>query len=47
MAIEIRPPRESEMGQLGLLTAYVYAGAFGEEEDNITAASNRADQISP
>jgi predicted acetyltransferase len=29
------------MGQLGLLTSYVYGGAFGDGEDNLPAASNR------
>ncbi|MFV2089987.1 MAG: GNAT family N-acetyltransferase, partial [Pseudomonadales bacterium] len=41
MTVEIRPATESEMGQLGLLTSYVYAGAFGDGEDNIPATSNR------
>ena len=41
MAIEIRPATEAEMGQLGLLTGYVYAGAFGDGEDNLPATTNR------
>jgi predicted acetyltransferase len=41
MSIEIRPATESEMGQLGLLTGYVYAGAFGDGEDNLPATTNR------
>ena len=39
--IEIRPATDSEMGQLGLLTGYVYGGAFGDGEDNLPATSNR------
>lgn len=41
MTIEIRPATEAEMGQLGLLTSYVYGGAAGDGEDNLAAASNR------
>jgi predicted acetyltransferase len=41
MSIEIRPATEAEMGQLGLITSYVYAGAFGDGEDNIPATTNR------
>ena len=39
--IEIRPATESEMGQIGLMTSYVYGGAFGDGEDNITTQNNR------
>jgi predicted acetyltransferase len=39
--IEIRPATESEMGQIGLLTSYVYGGAFGDGEDNFTTQNNR------
>ena len=39
--IEIRPATESEMGQIGLMTSYVYGGAFGDGEDNVTTQSNR------
>ena len=31
---DIRPATEAEMGQLGLLTGYVYGCAFGDGEDN-------------
>ena len=41
MSIEFRPAKQSEMPQVGLLAAYVYAGAFGDEADNITATSIR------
>ena len=41
--IEIRPASESEMGQIGLLTSYVYGGAFGDGEDNLTTRNNRAE----
>ena len=41
--IEIRPATESEMGQIGLMTSYVYGGAFGDGEDNITTQNNRAE----
>ncbi len=43
MAIDIRPANDSEMGQLGLLTSYVYGGAFGDGEFNLPASSNRAE----
>ena len=43
MPIEIRPAKESEMGQLGLIGAYVYAGSFGEGEENTVSTSNRAE----
>lgn len=41
MSIEIRAATQEEMGQLGLLTGYVYAGTFGDGEDNVPATSNR------
>ena len=41
--IEIRPATDAEMGQLGLITSYVYGGAFGDGEDNLPAQSNRAE----
>jgi predicted acetyltransferase len=43
MTIEIRPATDAEMGQLGLLTSYVYGGAFGDGMDNVPATSNRAE----
>ncbi len=43
MSIEIRPAKDDEMGQLGLIGAYVYAGAFGDGEDNVITQSNRAE----
>jgi predicted acetyltransferase len=39
--IEIRPATETEMGQIGLMTSYVYGGAFGDGEDNVTTRNNR------
>ncbi|MFB3104216.1 MAG: GNAT family N-acetyltransferase, partial [Pseudomonadales bacterium] len=41
MAIEIRPARGDELDQLGLLTSYVYGGAFGDGPDNLPAQSQR------
>jgi len=41
VAIEIRPARQDEMGQLGLLSAYVYGGAFGDGPNNITSSAQR------
>lgn len=38
---QIRSATEAEMGQIGLLTSYVYGGAFGDGEDNVPATSNR------
>ena len=38
---DIRPASQAEMSQLGQLTSYVYGGAFGDGEDNISATSNR------
>jgi len=43
MTIEIRSATEAEMGQLGLLTGYVYGGDFGDGEDNLPATTNRAE----
>ncbi|NNF17965.1 MAG: GNAT family N-acetyltransferase [Gammaproteobacteria bacterium] len=37
----IRPATAGEMDQVGLMAAYVYAGAFGDGADNITATSIR------
>ena len=41
MAIEIRPASAEELGQLGLLTSYVYGGSFGDGPDNLPAQSQR------
>ncbi|XOV88128.1 MAG: enhanced intracellular survival protein Eis [Pseudomonadota bacterium] len=41
MNFEIRAATQAEMGQLGQIGAYVYAGAFGDGEDNQVAAANR------
>jgi predicted acetyltransferase len=41
MTIEVRPARADEMNQLGLVGAYVYAGAFGDGADNVVSQSNR------
>jgi len=41
MSIEFRPARQDEIGQLGLIGAYVYAGAFGDGEDNFQSQSTR------
>ena len=41
MSIEIRPATASEMGQLGLMGAYSYGGAFGDGPDNVVAAGTR------
>jgi len=43
MTIEIRPARAGEMLSMGGIGAYVYAGAFGDEPDNIIATSNNPD----
>ena len=37
--IKIRPAHADELGQIGLLTAYVYAGNHGEGENNIASQS--------
>ena len=41
MSYEVRPARADEMEQIGLMSAYVYGGSFGDEADNITATSIR------
>ncbi len=41
MEFEIRPARDDEMDQLGLMGAYSYAGAFGDGVDNVVRNSNR------
>lgn len=40
MAIEIRSARAEEMGDMGEIGAYVYAGSFGDGPDNTIATSN-------
>ena len=40
---DIRPAIDAEMGQLGLMGSYSYAGAFGDSEDNIVATSTKAE----
>lgn len=39
MSYAIRPATEAEMEQVGLMSAYVYGGSFGDTADNITATS--------
>lgn len=39
--IDIRPATPDEMSQLGLLSAYVYGGSFGDGPDTLTATANR------
>lgn len=39
-AVEVRPASPEEMLQLGALGAYVYAGSFGDEDDNVISQSN-------
>ncbi len=41
MGFDIRPARAEEMGQLGLMGAYSYAGAFGDGADNVVSSSQR------
>jgi predicted acetyltransferase len=41
MSIEIRPAIAPEMGQLGLMGAYSYGGAFGDGPDNVVATGTR------
>ena len=41
MSIEIRPATEHELDQMGLLTAYVYAGSFGDNADNLIRNTTR------
>ena len=43
MAFDIRPAMAEEMGQLGLMASYSYAGAFGDGEDNVAASGTRAE----
>ncbi len=40
MSVEIRPLRGDEMGKLGAMGAYAYAGAFGDDEDGQVTAAN-------
>ncbi len=40
---DIRPAMDAEMGQLGLMGSYSYAGAFGDGEDNVVATSTKAE----
>ena len=37
MTFDIRPATAQEMGQLGLMGAYSYGGAFGDGPDNQVA----------
>ncbi len=41
MSIEIRPATAPEMGQLGLMGAYSYGGAFGDGPNNVVATGTR------
>ncbi len=41
MTFEIRPARDEEMDQFGLMGAYSYAGAFGDGADNVVRNSHR------
>ena len=43
MEFDIRPAKDEEMGQLGLMGSYSYAGAFGDGEDNVVATSTKAE----
>lgn len=43
MGIEIRSARPDEMLEMGAIGAYVYAGSFGDEPDNLIAQSNMPD----
>ncbi len=40
---DIRPAREDEMDQLGLMAAYSYAGAFGHGPRNVVSEAVRAE----
>ena len=40
MTIEIRPLESDEMLELGRMSAYVYAGAFGDDADGLVARSH-------
>ena len=46
MSYEFRNATQAEMEQVGLMAAYVYAGAFGDGPDNITATSIRPEWTS-
>ena len=41
MTFDIRPATAHEMGQLGLMGAYSYGGAFGDGPDNQVATGTR------
>ena len=41
MTFDIRPATAQEMGQLGLMGAYSYGGAFGDGPDNQVATGTR------
>ena len=43
MAFDFRPATADERDQVGLMAAYVYAGAFGDGPDNITSNSIQPD----
>jgi|TARA_B110000971_G_scaffold178658_1_gene184669 predicted acetyltransferase len=43
LEFDIRPAIEAEMGQLGLMGSYSYAGAFGDGEDNVVATGTKAE----
>ena len=40
MSVEIRPLNADEMLQLGAMGAYVYAGSFGDDDDNMVSQAN-------
>ncbi|MCZ6887727.1 MAG: GNAT family N-acetyltransferase [Gammaproteobacteria bacterium] len=40
MSVEIRPLNPDEMLQLGAMGAYVYAGSFGDDDDNMVSQAN-------
>ena len=41
MAVEIRPAHKDEMLDFGAVAAYVYAGNFGDEPDNVASTANK------
>ncbi len=41
MSFEFRPATQADVPQFGELTAYAYAGAFGDGDDNLAMQSNR------
>ena len=43
MAIEFRQATAEDMSQFGALTEYVYAGAFGAGDDNLSTQATQAD----